>query len=109
MLHEERLFQISLAEFALKQAEMQAMFSKMVLLRFQNLEDTRKMRAQLERLPDSDEKAAIAAQLSVLESSVDVSADTKILTGLLARQESDHEKMEALLKTLRASLPPPPS
>ena len=108
MTYEERLFQISMAEFVLRQAEMQAMFSRMVVGRFQSDEAARRLRAQLERLPDSTEKASIFDQLSTLEASIDSTAETKALIAVLARQESDHEKMQACLASLRASLPPPP-
>ena len=105
----ERRFQIWLAEFVLQQAAMQSMFSRMVLVRFQNLEAARRLRAQLDRSPDSAEKTSIFEQLSALEASIDSTAETQALTALLARQESDHEKIEAALAALRASLPPPPS
>jgi hypothetical protein len=108
MNHNDRLFHIAMVEFVLKQAEMQSAFTKLVVVRLQNLENRLRMRARLEQLQDSEEKSAIADDLSTLERSTDSSAETMVLKDFLARQESEHEKMGAVLKTLRASLPPPP-
>lgn len=108
MNHEDGIFHITMGEFILQQAAIQAAFMKMAMVRFQQLEDTRRMRARLEQSPDSEEKSDIAAKLSALESSIDFFAETKRMINMLWRVESDQEKMGAVLKALRASLPPPP-
>ncbi len=106
MEDQERRFLIALAEMVLRQDVMLTAISKMFFLRFQTLEDSRRMRAQLEMLPDSPEKFEKLEKLSALERSVDYSAETRVLTDLLSRQESFHEKLEASLNALKASLPP---
>ena len=107
MNHEDGIFHITMGEFVLQQAAMQAAFMKMAMVRLQQLEDTRRLRARLEQSPESEEKSDIAAKLSALESSVDVSAETKRLVNLLWRAESDQEKMGAVFKDYRASLAGP--
>jgi hypothetical protein len=97
---------VSLADFVLQQDVMLIALSKLVLVRFQGLEDTRRIRAHLEQMPDSGEKIATAERLSDLERTIDFSAQTRSLKDLLAARESVHEKLEAVVTTLRASFPP---
>jgi uncharacterized protein Yka (UPF0111/DUF47 family) len=105
MTQDDLKIYLSLAQFSLDTAELQSALAKMVLVRFQNLEDTRRMRAQLEQMPESEEKHAIVERLSAVEKSVDDSAETRLLKNFLSRAETGHEHMQAYLSTLRASLP----
>lgn len=106
MTPDEKCFQISIAEFVLQQAALQTAFMKMALRRLQQIEELHSLRAKLEQLPDSEERAAMASRLSDLESSFDCSSATRRLENLLARLESEQEKIGAAVRDFRASLPP---
>ena len=84
MSQEDAKIFVSLSDFVLQQDLLLTALAKLMMVRFQNLEDTRRMRAQLEQMPDSDNKQAIAESLSALEQQVDSSAETRALQNLLA-------------------------
>ena len=110
MTREDAQFYTSLAEFILKQAEMQAVTTKLFLQRLDNLESRFDLHRNLTALADGDEKREIAALLDSIEK--EAATQRELLRApifsAIARMESDHEKIEAVIATLKSSLDKPP-
>jgi hypothetical protein len=70
MSRDEKIFLISVAEFSLHQAELQASSTKMFLLWLDGLQSRIHLHRRLDALPDCEEKQKIADELAAKENSL---------------------------------------
>jgi hypothetical protein len=102
MSREEKQLLLFVADFALKEAERNAMFVKLVSRWIQSVQDVLQIQAQLAQLPDSDERRDIIDQLADTLGQFDPHADLQRLIDLQARGESLHERIELMLRQLKS-------
>lgn len=71
---------------------------------FKNLQEIRKLKASVERMPEGPEKSEMAEKLFKVETQGLDSLDMNFLNTLFARMETDHERLEAHLATFKKSM-----
>ncbi|MGO9204326.1 MAG: hypothetical protein ACLQM8_27720 [Limisphaerales bacterium] len=97
---------VDVCDFFLEQHALHVKFVQISLLRFDELVKVMKCCVQLLDVPDGPQKKLLADEvLSLAERLCDPKESKSVIDGL-AHAESDHEKIEALLTTIRASLLP---
>jgi hypothetical protein len=101
---------VSLAQYLLTVSELQIASTKAFLARFEALESSQNLRAQMTLLPESDKLRELRKQLDDADrkAAAGIAATMPQLRDVLASTETGHEHMQAYLKALRASLPPSP-
>ena len=97
---------LAVLQFVLNVSESQTAFAKVFSQRVDNLENIQRLRASIDGLEDEDAARSLRDQLDAVEREYaqKVQALSDLLKNWSARAESDHEKIEAFLATLRAGL-----
>jgi hypothetical protein len=99
---------VQMTEIDLRQSEQHIALAKMLVSLCKQSQEQHRVFLLLHRLPDCQDKRDIIAQLVANDAQSPVRAALQLLQDVLARAESDHEKLEAFQATLRASSSPPP-
>jgi hypothetical protein len=93
-----------ICDFFVKQHALHVKFAQAAQERFENVEAALRLCAGLLEMPDVPQKKPLVEQfLHLIERTRDSELSREIFDAL-ARTESDHEKIEAMLKSLRDSL-----
>jgi hypothetical protein len=97
---------VSLAGFILDVAEVQLASLKLFSTELEIIESLIGLRAQLNQMGDNEQTVEARTRLEVLErdAAARLAPYRRLLNDAVARSESNHEKIEAVLATLKAGL-----